>query len=85
MTWSRSVLGALDNNLSGGNKIARRKDGQERFKTQVSVLISLPFNFFLSSSTIVSQKGRSSSRWVARPIYEAKDYSWKFELKAKVE
>jgi len=64
MTWSRSVLGALDINLSGGNKIARRKDGQERFKTQ---------------------KGRSSSKWVARPIYEAKEYSWKFELKAKMQ
>merc|ERR1719234_435358 len=63
MTWSRSVLGALDINLSGGDKIARRRDGQERFKTQ---------------------KGRSSSRWVARPTYEAKDYSWKFELKAKM-
>ena len=30
------------------------------------------------------QKGRSSSKWVARPIYEAKNYSWKFDLMAKV-
>ena len=35
MTWLRSVLGALDLNLSGGKSIARRRDGQERFKTQV--------------------------------------------------
>jgi len=63
MTWSRSVLGALDINLSGGKNIARRCDGQERFKTQ---------------------KGRSSSKWVARPIYEAKNYSWKFDLMTKM-
>ena len=30
------------------------------------------------------QKGRSSSKWVARPIFEAKNYSWKFDLMAKV-
>jgi len=63
MTWCRSVLGALDLNLSGGKQIARRRDGQERFKTQ---------------------RGRSSKKWVARPIYEAKNYSWKFEIMEKI-
>ena len=38
------------------------------------------FDFIICSV----QKGRSSSKWVARPIYEAKNYSWKFDLMAKV-
>ena len=31
-------FGALDINLSGGKNIARRRDGQERFKTQVLLM-----------------------------------------------
>ena len=31
-------FGALDINLSGGKNIARRRDGQERFKTQVRLM-----------------------------------------------
>ena len=108
MTWSRSVLGAVDINLSGGKN---RCDGQERFKTQVLLMkflgqlwlpIAAPankkyFKNFCNFSWSVQlstdcfdfiiwtvQKGRSSSKWVARPIYEAKNYSWKFDLMTKV-
>jgi hypothetical protein len=38
MTWVRSVLGALDYNLSTNTEQATRlKDGEARFKTQVTI------------------------------------------------
>ena len=38
-----------------------------------------------SGHTVTLQRGRSSTKWVARPIYEAKNYSWKFEIMEKVQ
>ena len=50
----------------------------------VSKLRSSSWNLLHNSIICTVQKGRSSSKWVARPIYEAKNYSWKFDLMAKV-
>ena len=33
--WIGSVLGALDFNMSTSTELARRRDGEQRFKTQV--------------------------------------------------
>ena len=30
------------------------------------------------------QLGRSSKKWTARPIYNKKDYTWKWDLKDEV-
>jgi hypothetical protein len=73
-TAMRSIVGALDHNLSKSREQAKTRAGHLRYKTNVSIYCL--HTWFIPCL----QRGRSNPKWTARPIYRQKDYSWKDEI-----